>query len=564
MAHRFSAFLTGFAAVAVASQALAQGAPPASAPGANAPAGDGAPITVTGTKMPQAEAPKSATCEQLVQNDPTLKAQLQAGGSEPLMGPRITLPTRAPRNPDYNAPPLSPPGSPLPTLSTTRFGVSGPLALPGQTNAGASSLTAGNDATDQPAAGEYSDEQAIAACRGMYSRGGSAGGAAGHAGSSTDILPSSMPEPAMAGQAGVDNSRLIALNGRYDAARAEIARSDTTLPMAFALFDQRRFAESLTWFQKAYSRLKPEEGGNEAALFIGKLYMFGLGDKSDSVQGLKWLKTAANAPFNPTTDIPAVNPRRPELNTASGEAAVILGNLYRIGYKGVPKDLQESRKWFERAYEVGHVPAAKTIGDFYYHGDGVPRDVKKAMTYYQKAAEFGFADAAFSLAEIYYHGAEGVQPDVKRALQWYQVAAKMDHPGALYALARAYDKGEGVAADPAMALGFYKTAALKGDGAAMAALGSYFYEGKQVPANPTTARDWFGQAALRGDPIGMLNLAAMMVRGEGGPKDLVDAWVWMRRAASLGDDDAASDLPVLERQMSAAEKQKAAALLVKG
>lgn len=506
----------------------AQTAPPA-----------GQDVTVTGQRMPGAEAPRSATCEALVAKDPSLAAWLGAGGGDPLMGPRPYLPTRKPRNPDYSKPPAVPPGSPLPTLPESRFGLDSLMRYDSNAMTGPDAIAVfGTGAVADPTRAE----SAIDACRALYRRG------------------SGSPRVAAAGRYGEDSYAAIdRLNERFQKGRRQIVDRDRSLPMAFALFDQGRYAESFDWFRRAASKLDAQEGGDEAMLFVGKLHLQGLGDKSDPAEAVKWLEKAATAPFNPVTETPIFDPKEPERNTAIGEAAVILGNIYRTGFGGTAKDPDEARKWYARARAVGHIPAGKVLADLYVEGTEGARDPKKAKSLYEQAAKFDYVPAQVALAELLMRGDTGAKQDRKKALAWYQAAARKDHPAALYALARAYDLGEGVKADPQLALGFYKSAALHGSVAARVSMGTYFYEGRLVPKDDATARKWFEAAAKDADPDGMFNLAAMLAKGEGGAKDVVAAWTWMRRAAALGHANAPRAVAALEARMSPEEKRRAAA-----
>jgi uncharacterized protein len=514
-------------------------------------------LTVTGQRMPAAEAPRSATCEAMAL-DPIFRAQLGAARGEPLMGPRFYLPTRLPRNPDYGAPPKVPAGSPLPELPKSRFGQRN-RAEDGGWDPGFAGATVGNEASSIQM-DQYGLDSAIAACRNLYAPGGSTG--------VTGVGAGFAPASSAAAEGGTiqfdREVRAASAQARFAQARAFIASRDRTLPMGFALFDQGRYAESLVWFHRAARKLQLRQGGDEAALFVGKLYLQGLGDKSDPVEGVRWLKKVATAPFNPTIELPVFDPRQPERNTAVGEAAVILANLYRTGFGGIAKDPVEARKWYARASRVGHVPAAKTLGDLYYSGVDVPRDVQKAMSYYREAARLDHPAAQFALAEILSAGDDGVAQDRRAALAWYRAAAVNDHPGALHALARAYDTGDGVAPDPERAIGLYKAAALAGSPPARVAMGIYFHEGKQVPRDAAAARRWFEIAAADGDSDGMFNLAAMLANGAGGDKDLPRAWAWLAQSAALGHETAPQAIAALEKRMTPAEKAAAAALLPRG
>lgn len=521
--------LSGVAALVPAASALAQTAPAPS---------DGQDVTVTGQHMPGPEAPRSATCEALVASDPSFVARLAAGGGDPLMGPRPYLPTRPPRNPDYSKPPLVPPGSALPTLPESRFGLQS-LVL------NDSNAMTGPDAIAVFAPGAVASptttEQAVQACRTLFQRGG-------------------VGPRAAAGAGGDDRYAAIdRLNQRFQLARSVIVGKDRSLPMAFALFDQGRYAEALDWFRKAAIKLSPGEGGDEATLFVGKIYLQGLGDRSDPAEAVKWLEKAATMPFNPVTETPMFDPAQPDRNTAIGEAAVILANLYRTGFGGVARDSAAARKWYARANAVGHVPATKLLGDLALQGSDAPRDAKTAQSLYQQAAKLDYAPAQVALAELLMTGEDGVKQDRKKALAWYRAAAKKNHPEALYALARAYDLGEDVRRDPRLALGFYKSAALHGSVAARVSMGTYFYEGTRVAKDDATARRWFEAAAKEGDSDGMFNLAAMLAKGEGGDKNMVAAWMWMQRAAARGHANAPRAIAALEARMTPDEKRRAAA-----
>ncbi len=495
-------------------------------------------IVITSKRTPQAEAPRSATCEAMAR-DPFFRAVLGTAGSVPML-----VPTRMPRNPDYNAPPKVAAGSPLPTLPKNRFGArtliyqGGSFASESMAaevigrSSGDSETAAEGEAGLQAANEETSLESALTVCRSNYQRG-----------------------------AGTTDTVQAESNSRFANQRAAIVARDETLPMAFALFDQGRYPEALEWFRKAERKLQPAEGGDEASLFIGKILLQGLGTASDPAEGVKWLKKTATLPFNPVSEMPMFDPEQPERNTAVGEAAVMLGNIYRNGFGPIAKDPAESRRWYDKAKDVGHVAAAKTLGDIYARGIDTPADLKKAAALYREAATLDHSAAQVALGELLLEGAEGVKQNPKTALGWFNAAAKHDYGPALYALGQAYDFGKGVAPDPEKAIGFYKTAALKGHAPASTALGTYFYEGAQVAKDDKVARQWFEAAAKAADVDAMFNLAAMCAKGEGGPKDMPAALAWMKRAGARGHENAPRAIAALEAKMSPAEKQAAFAML---
>lgn len=463
-------------------------------------------VTVTGARLPQAEAPKSATCEAAAA-DPTFRARLNAAGGNPIMANLPLMPTRMPRNPDYTAAPKVAPGSPLPKLSKTRFGVADSFFVdaPGTGLADSSEAIDGATGRDASPTLATDQEQAISACRAIY--GGSVGG------------------------------------------RARIAMNDETLPMAFALFDQGRYAEAATWFRKAADKLTERDGGDEAQLFVGKLYLHGFGEGASMAQAIKWLRRTAELRFDPTRNTPIFDPDRPDRTTAIGEAAILLANIYRTGFGGTPRDMAQACKWYDRAYDVGHLAAAKTLGDIYLAGDGVPRAPAKAVRYYREAADYGLPAAQVALARMIEDGDGGLPRDPAKALTLYRSAARHGNAAGLYAVARAYDLGQSVPADPQRALILYKAAAMKGLPEARVAMGTYFHEGTLVAKDEAVARKWFEAAAQDRDIDGMFNLAALMANGTGGPRDLPGALTWLKRAAAGGHAQAPAAVAKLQAMM---------------
>ncbi|WP_052208657.1 tetratricopeptide repeat protein [Croceibacterium mercuriale] len=494
-------------------------------------------VVVTGQVLPPAEAPRSATCEALVR-DGHFQALLTTARGGDLLGPQILQSTRSPRNPDWAAAPLSPPGSPLPELGEQRFGLS-----PTDARGLQGGLVSGPDGAPLSIETVANNrDQAIALCRKIYQRG--------------DFAPTYT-----ATQIQLEGELVSGPGGISSPGRNMLVRRDTTLPMAFALFDLGRYEESLDWFRRAERRLQPAEGGEEAALFIGKINLLAPGEWADREEGIRWLKRTATSPYSPIDDMPRFDPDRPGWNTAVGEAAIILGNLYRSGFGDIPADPEEARRWFDKALDVGHLPAAQILGDMCFAGEGGRRDVPRAVRFYRRVAEFGLPTAQYALGQILEFGDDRVEPDQPEALRWYREAARASHPGAMFALAVAYDRGAGVPVDRVLATGFYKEAALQGHAGAMAALGTSFYTGDGVAQDHPVARQWFAQAAGLGDVDGMVNLAVMAARGEGGAPDRVAAWRLLHSASQRRHERAPTVLAALEAQMSPEERRAAASAM---
>jgi TPR repeat protein len=532
--------------IALAAFGLAAG--PAAAQTSPLPT-DVAPVTVTAKKTPPKRwepaknpippelAAGTETCWQAAQ-DPSFEYLLETLGQDGFRQPTVYQQTRFPRNPDWKAPPVTPPGSPYPEALSINDYVFGQRGDPDRRLARAGKFLDCLNGSKTPSMSTQMDRMAGEVTNRV--RQAASGESLGGAGATFG----GMGERADGGQNG--QSTWAQKNAR-----------DKTLPLGFALFDHGRYEEALEQFKAADRKL----GSREAQLMIGKIYLYGLRERSDPAEGVKWLKKAADARFRAATDMGTFDPLEPERNTPMGEAAMILADIYGKGMGPVAKDPSASRRYLERAYRVGYVAAAMTLGDIYYYGIDTSADPNKAFDYYMQAAKFGHAPAAVAVAQMYDAGeAEGAR-DHAKALAWYAQAAKINQPQALYALAVAFDRGDGVPAKPQTALAFYKLAATQGDAAAQAAIGTYFYRGEGgVPQDLALARKWFELAATSGDADGMFNLAAMQAKGQGGEVDRVKAWGWLKIAEKLGHAKVEAALQALERAFTQEDRAGVAEL----
>jgi TPR repeat protein len=517
--------IVAIGAALAAQAALAQTT--ASPATAGTPSTEVAPLTVTGKRsstewrpatnpIPPELGAYTELCWQMA-NDPFLEAV--AG----MAAARVFLPTRYPRNPDWNAPPLTPPGSPFPPVKTMKDYIRG---KPGDPDRKLS------------VRGKLSDclgitEGAPSMSRQMNSFAAGVPRTASMDSYGREFLPMGVTRA---------DGFNFSPNGR-----AQMRGSDRTLPLGFALFDHGRYEEALDQFKRANRKI----GDPETYLMIGKIYLYGLRDKSDPLEGVRWLKEITDKAFDRAAQTPQFDPFEPDKTTPNAEAALILAKVYGEGHGPIQKDPALARRYLEIAYHLGHVGAAKTLGDIYYDGVDVAPDRAKAFDYYMKAARFAHADAAVALARMYDAGEVAGGPNHSMALAWYLQAAKIEHPRALEAMAVAYDRGDGVPANPKTALVLYKLAATQGDPAAQAAIGTYFYRGEGgLPRDLALARKWFELAAVGGDADGAFNLAAMQARGEGGAVDRVKAWGWLKIAEKLGHANATAAVAALEAQFT--------------
>jgi ankyrin repeat protein len=84
------------------------------------------------------------------------------------------------------------------------------------------------------------------------------------------------------------------------------------------------------------------------------------------------------------------------------------------------------------AAQRGNAIAQFNLGNHYRNGKyGLPKDAKKSFFFYQLAAEKGYADAQFNVGGLYCQGGEGVEQSYVNARKWLYKAAAQGHQQAI-------------------------------------------------------------------------------------------------------------------------------------
>jgi len=175
--------------------------------------------------------------------------------------------------------------------------------------------------------------------------------------------------------------------------------------------------------------------------------------------------TAPNLPAGdlPSDSLPAsISPALRIAAAANDPAAEYeLGSRYAEG-RGVPQNLQEAGRWFERAANAGFAPAQFRLASLNEKGEGRKKDVQTARRLYLAAADKGHAKAMHNLAVLHAEGIDG-KPDYKAAAEWFGKAAAYGVTDSQYNLAVLYARGIGVGANLAESYKWFALAAANGD-----------------------------------------------------------------------------------------------------
>ena len=130
--------------------------------------------------------------------------------------------------------------------------------------------------------------------------------------------------------------------------------------------------------------------------------------------------------------------------------------------RGVPVNLEEAARWFERASAKGLAPAQFRYASLLEKGQGVKKDLAQARRLYVAAAAKGNAKAMHNLAVLYAEGIEG-RPDYTSAAQWFTKAALHGVPDSQYNLGVLAARGLGTPKNFADSYKWFALAAAQGD-----------------------------------------------------------------------------------------------------
>lgn len=144
-----------------------------------------------------------------------------------------------------------------------------------------------------------------------------------------------------------------------------------------------------------------------------------------------------------------------------GAAAYEVAERYAEG-RGVPVDMEEAARWYERAASKGLPPAQFRYASLLEKGRGVKKDLTQARRLYLAAADKGNGKAMHNLAVLYAEGIDG-KPDYSTAVQWFRKAAQRGIADSQYNLGVLCARGLGTAKSYPEAYKWFALAAAQGD-----------------------------------------------------------------------------------------------------
>jgi TPR repeat protein len=297
-------------------------------------------------------------------------------------------------------------------------------------------------------------------------------------------------------------------------------------------------------FQEAFSAfaVAAQAGLPEAQYAVAQHYFDGAGVPASRVEGVVWLRMAAEAGHR--------------------EAQALLASLYANGLAGsttgtslgagadveddMPSgpDFDEAFAWACKASAQGSAKADALLAYIHLNGPDHLRDPDVSFTLYKRSAEAGCPEGALGYA-LQLSRRSQTDADRRELVTHLRVAADAGLGTAIYMLARLTARGAVPGAGPNEALDLYRKAAERGVPAAMFEYGTALVADGQEPAAAVMGETWLRRAAMVGHAEAAFRLGELHARGRGRATSYTEAAQWYRAAAQAGHPAAARALASL-------------------
>eukprot|EP01127_Copromyxa_protea_P022549 TRINITY_DN8143_c0_g1_i1.p1 TRINITY_DN8143_c0_g1~~TRINITY_DN8143_c0_g1_i1.p1 ORF type:complete len:751 (+),score=139.93 TRINITY_DN8143_c0_g1_i1:246-2498(+) len=240
-----------------------------------------------------------------------------------------------------------------------------------------------------------------------------------------------------------------------------------------------------------FLKIAADKGDGKAINTIGEMYHYGIGVEKDTQRALEHYQKASlldnpeglfnlgRLYWNGEEDFPAQ--KEPGFGylliaATDGIAAAqnLVSEIYEKGEEDIcEKNEAESLKWLRAAHENKHVEATMRLGYLYLNGsDLVERDMEEAKRLYHIASDMGEPKAHLILSLIYRN-----EDKCSECVHYINLAIKADYVRAHVTIASMYYNGHCVPLDRTKTVEHLTIAAEKLDGSAMAYLAVMYRRG---------------------------------------------------------------------------------------
>ncbi len=275
------------------------------------------------------------------------------------------------------------------------------------------------------------------------------------------------------------------------------------------------FAEAYEWYKMA-----DENGNTEACVYLGYLYMNGLGVEKNIDTAIEYFNRAIsskevegysglcrlylqNQNLENASSLCYDNAKKSYENH-SKMGQFLLGYLYETGY-GVQQNISKAKELYKGLADTNYNNVSKTdsypyceaacrLGVMFTKDTASDDEKKKSIEYFNKAASLNYAKAYYYEGASYQSGIN-VDKNSEQAINYYSKAADMKYAPALNQLGYMFFNGYGVDADYTKAIYYFKLAAAQNYAQSQVNLGYIYENGYGVDKDLNLAKQYYSLAS---------------------------------------------------------------------
>jgi len=256
--------------------------------------------------------------------------------------------------------------------------------------------------------------------------------------------------------------------------------------------DAKDYPSAYTWYSRAANQSHIPSIGK-----LGVLVISGLGTEKNIVQGLKFLRKAAERGGSYYLVLLGSELLKldPQIASYRNEALLHLRNAAKQEYSygqfilgralinqgNGEAEIKEGFDWLRKSAESGYIHSQIELGYRLAYGQKKHRNLVEALNWYKRAAEKGNASAQYNVGLMHWNGF-GTDSNKETAFEWFERSGSGGNIDGLYMTETAYRSGIGTVRNVEKAVEILKSKKFENNAVALVTLASINLNGEI--ANP--------------------------------------------------------------------------------
>lgn len=228
------------------------------------------------------------------------------------------------------------------------------------------------------------------------------------------------------------------------------------------------------------------------------------------------------------------------------------------------KDFVRAARFLPTACEI-EPKACNIVGEIFRQGQvGVPKDANKAAEFHGKACDKGLILSCAIEAQLRYHGQDGATVNKPRARSGFEKSCGPDFFDSCANAGVMYATGDGGPQDLVKARGLYQKACDGGESTACVNLAAMLLNGEGGDADKPKAKAMFADFCGKKNALSCFNLGLIYAKGLEGAQDLPQALGFLDQGCTLGNQQACTTAQQIRDDQAKIAAEAAAAAAKKG